>query len=95
MVVLSVGPSGSPTLVGKFGVASIVYTDSLHDSEMRQGKRFARTLLIEAVAAVATMVLSVGEREGGPASHAYVRVNPFGGLLLFLVSPGTWSPSRL
>lgn len=88
-MVLSVGPSGFPALVGKFCVAAIVHTDCLHDSEMRERKGFTRALLVEAIAAVATVVLSVGKRKGGPTSHTHVRVNPFGRLWLFLVSFGT------
>ena len=96
MVVLSVGPSGSPTLVGKFRIAAIVNTHCLHNSEMRERKGFARALLIKAVSTVTTVVLSVGKREGGTASHTHVRVNPFGRLLLsFLVSYDTCSQSRV
>lgn len=38
---------------------------------------FGGTLLVEDISTVTAMVLSVGEGEGGPTSHANVRVAPF------------------
>jgi hypothetical protein len=69
--------STSSRLVGKSGVAPIVHTNRLHDAEVRKGERLAGALLVKAVATVPTVMFPVGKGECGPASHTYVRVNPF------------------
>src|SRR6266480_6741742 len=43
---------------------------------MRQGGRFARTLLIKNVPAIPAVMLAICECESRPASHTYVRVGP-------------------
>lgn len=64
-------------LVCELCMTPIVDTDRLQDSKVRQGQRLARALLVEAVSAVAAVVLSVGEGECGPAAHADVGIDPF------------------
>lgn len=73
-------PTAFSRPVGKFGIAPVVDTDGLENAEMGERQVLARALLIEAVAAVAAMVLSVGECECSSASHADIRVDPFRGL---------------
>jgi hypothetical protein len=73
-------PAGLGRPIGKLGIASIVYPDRLENAEMTEGKRFSRALLVETVATVAAVVLSIGECEGGSTPHTDVGVDPFRGL---------------
>lgn len=75
-----VGGRAPVRLVRELRVAAIIYSYSLQDTQMRQRQRLGRALLIEAVSAVATMVLPVSESERGSAAHADIGVGPFRGL---------------
>lgn len=68
------------TLARELRIASVVNANGLHYAKMRQRQRLAGALLVKAVTTVSAVVLSICEREGGPASHAHIRVNPLGGL---------------
>ena len=52
------------------------YTAEGVDAQVREGDGLARALLVKAVSAVSTVVLSVGKGKGGPASHTDFRVSP-------------------
>ena len=61
-------------------VASDIDTDRLEYAEVWQRGREVRAGLAEALATVTAVVFAVGEGEGSAATHADIRVNPFGRL---------------
>lgn len=71
---------GSPVLVRKFGVASIIHAHGLHYSKVGKSKVLAGAGATEDASAVAAVVLSVGKGKGGAASQADVGISPLGGL---------------
>lgn len=60
------------TLASELGIASIVDPDGRMNTEMWEGGNFGGTLLVEAVSAVPTVVLSIGESKWRSASHTDV-----------------------
>lgn len=69
------------TLVGELGVAAIVDSDGCKKAKVRQGDGFGGALLVEAVSAISTMMLSAGNGEGRSAPHTDFRVCPLRRLL--------------
>lgn len=66
---------------GQLHETRVANADFLSNAEMRQRQRLARTLMIEDLATVTTVMLSVCESELCAATHADVRVYPiWGGL---------------
>lgn len=57
-------------------VAGITNTDFLCDAKMRQWHRLGGTLLIEHLAAVATVMFTIGECERVSTTQANIRVDP-------------------
>jgi hypothetical protein len=65
-------------------MASITDSHFLSDSKVWQWHCLRGTLLVKYLATVATMMFAICEAEGGPASEADVRINPFwGGLSVY------------
>lgn len=55
-------------LLSQFRVATVAHSDFLSYTEVREGHRFGRALLIENLTAVPAVMLAVGERERSPAA---------------------------
>lgn len=58
-------------------MTAIAHADFLGDTEVREGHRLRRALLIEDLTAVPTVMLAVGEAERCTTSQADVGVDPF------------------
>lgn len=67
-------------LVSEPGVTTVIDPNRLQDAEVRKRERFSGALLIEAVATITTVMLSIGEGERSPTSHADIGIYPFGRL---------------
>lgn len=63
-------------LLRQFSVTTITHSNLLRDTKVRKRHRLRRTLLIKDLAAVATVVLAIGEGKWCTTPQTNVRVDP-------------------